>query len=119
MTLDIFDSSWINSTVAAQIAMAILLLSALITFVRIVKGPGRADCVVALDFLNFLVVSLIGALAVYKHELRYLDVAIVLSLVAFLATIAFARYCERVHFKERYEDNKTQLDTADHGGRDD
>lgn len=90
-------------TGAAQIAMAILMLAALIAFTRIVLGPGRADRIVALDFLTFIVVGLIGVLAVYKNDVRYIDVALVLALVGFLATIAFARYCERIHFRERYE----------------
>lgn len=100
----------IDIIVAAQIAMAILMLSALIAFVRIVKGPGRADRIVALDFLTFVVVSLVGALAIYKNEPKYLDVGMVLALVGFLATIAFARYCERIHFRERYEKNKQEAD---------
>lgn len=108
MNLDM-ENIWLNSTVAAQISMAILMLATLVAFVRIVKGPGRCDRIVALDFLTFLVVALIGALAIYKDDLRYLDVAIVLSLVGFLATIAYARYCERIHFKERYETNKANL----------
>ena len=97
-----------NIMLAAQIAMAMLMLAALIAFVRIIKGPGRADRIVALDFLTFVVVSLIGALAIYKHDAKYLDVGIVLALVGFLATIAYTRYCERIHFRERYEKNKRE-----------
>ena len=93
---------------AAQVAMAILMLAALVAFIRIVKGPGRSDRIVALDFLTFVVVSLIGTLAIYKNEPKYLDVGMVLALVGFLATIAYARYCERIHFRERYEKNKRE-----------
>ena len=93
---------------AAQIAMGILMLSALIAFIRIVKGPGRCDRIVALDFLTFVVVSLIGVLAVYKGDSRYLDVGMVLAMVGFLATIAYARYCERIHFRVRYERGKQE-----------
>lgn len=93
---------------AAQMAMAIIMIAALIAFVRIVIGPGRADRVVALDLITFLVVALIGVMAIYKQDVRYVDVALVLALVGFLATIAYARYCERIHFRERYERNKEE-----------
>lgn len=88
---------------AAQIAMALLMLSALIAFIRIIKGPGRCDRIVALDFLTFVVVSLIGVLAIYKGDSKYVDVGMVLAMVGFLATIAYARYCERIHFRVRLE----------------
>lgn len=100
----------VEVTIAAQLTMAVLMVCALIAFIRIIKGPGRCDRIVALDFLTFVVVSLIGTLAIYKNEPAYLDVGMVLALVAFLATIAYARYCERVHFRERYERKKAEED---------
>ena len=98
----------LHVAIAAQISMAILMLAALIAFIRIVRGPGRCDRIVALDFLTFVVVSLIGILAIYKNDAKYLDVGVVLALVGFLATVAFARYCERIHFRERYERRKQE-----------
>lgn len=82
--------------IAAEIAMALLMLAAIIAFYRILKGPGLTDRIVALDFLTVVVVNLIGAIAIFKSYARILDVAIVLALVAFLATVAYARYIERI-----------------------
>lgn len=93
----------IGVMIAAQFSMVLLMLSAMIAFIRIFKGPGLSDRVVAIDFLTFVVVSFIGALATFKNDARYMDVAMVLAVVAFLATVAYARYIERVTLKMRVD----------------
>ena len=50
---------------------------------------------VALDMLALLGIGFIGIVAVATEEYAYLDVAIALALVGFLATAAFARYIYR------------------------
>jgi len=60
-----------------------------------VVGPTLADRVVALDMLALLGIAVIGVVAVKTEEYAYLDVAIALALVGFLATVAFARYIYR------------------------
>lgn len=80
---------------ALRFVMPILAMAMVLTFVRLVRGPRLADRVVALDLLT---VMGIGMGAVYSIGVRqpvYLDVAIVLALVSFLATVAFAHYVGR------------------------
>ncbi len=72
-----------------------LLLSLALTIYRILRGPTLADRVVALDMLALLGIAVIGIIAVKTEEYAYLDVAIALALVGFLATVAFARYIDR------------------------
>ncbi|NCC21951.1 MAG: hypothetical protein EOM26_05760 [Alphaproteobacteria bacterium] len=62
---------------------------------RLLRGPYLVDRVVALDFLSFVAVAFICFMAIVFRQERYLDVAIILALLAFLATVAFARYTER------------------------
>ena len=62
---------------------------------RLLKGPSLSDRVVALDALSLLLVSFLVLYSVASGVGSYLDVAIVLSLVAFLGTVAFARFVER------------------------
>ena len=45
--------------------------------------------------LALLGIAFIGVIAVATKEYAYLDVAIALALVGFLATVAFARYIYR------------------------
>jgi multicomponent Na+:H+ antiporter subunit F len=50
---------------------------------------------VALDFLTVALVSFCGLLALRTGVQALLDAALVLALVGFLATVAFARFAER------------------------
>lgn len=73
----------------------ILAVSMLLCFVRLVIGPSLPDRVVALELMSMLIVGVIGANAVLTNETSFLDVAIVVALMSFLATVGFARYLER------------------------
>ena len=74
---------------------ALLCAASLLAFVRLVKGPTIADRVVALDLLAIISVGVIIVYDVATSLPVFLDAAIVLALVGFAGTIAFARYIER------------------------
>lgn len=80
---------------AQSFGFATLLLAAACAFVRMVKGPSVADRAVALDLLAIVMVGFAALYAVVSGEPAFLDVSIALALVAFLGTIAFARFAER------------------------
>ncbi|MEO0359159.1 MAG: cation:proton antiporter [Pseudomonadota bacterium] len=83
--------------VVAAVAMALL---------RMIKGPSLPDRVVALDMMTIAIVAFCGLSAVRTGESAFLDVALVLALVGFLATVALARYAERqVIRREQAEDD--------------
>ncbi len=75
-------------------ALVAMLISLGFTVFRLVRGPTLSDRIVALDMLALLGIAFIGVIAVVTEEYAYLDVAIALSLVGFLATVAFARYVQ-------------------------
>jgi multicomponent Na+:H+ antiporter subunit F len=81
--------------VAANIVLAMLVVSAFLVFIRLVRGPTLPDRAIALDLIGTVVVSLIAVYAIVTDEPVFVDVAIVLALVMFLGTVAFARYLER------------------------
>lgn len=74
------------------IVFALLGLGMLFTVIRLVLGPTLADRILALDVLTTLGIGVIGTFAVRAGQSVYIDVAISLSLVSFVATISFARY---------------------------
>ena len=80
---------------AVNIASWLLLLALALCFFRLLRGPSLADRVVALDVLNILAVAYCALLAMASGRAVYLDAAIALALVAFLVTVAFARFVER------------------------
>ena len=73
---------------------AMLFAGMALAFARLVRGPSMADRVVALDLIAILAVAVMGLLAIEDAAPVFIDVAITLALVAFLGTVAFARYVE-------------------------
>lgn len=74
------------------IALILLGLALLVSVVRIIIGPTLADRVLALDLMTVVAMGFVGALAIRTGQMLYLDIAIALALLGFLATIALARY---------------------------
>lgn len=79
----------------SQITLVTLGLALLVAFVRLVKGPTLPDRIVAMDLFNVLVVGIIVVLAASTGVRATLDAAIVIALIGFLATVAYATYVER------------------------
>ncbi len=76
----------------AGLSLALLSLALLLAFVRLVKGPTLPDRVVALELVTTLLVGVVGVYSISSRQPVFLDVAIVLALVAFLGAVAFARF---------------------------
>ncbi len=79
-------------TVWTEIISGILIVALLLAFLRLARGPSLPDRAVALDLIATIVIGLIGVYAVMTREARFLDLAVVLALIAFLGTVAFARF---------------------------
>ena len=81
--------------IVSQVTLMTLGLALLIAFIRLVKGPTLPDRIVATDLFGVLVVGVIVVLAGTTRVHATLDAAIVIALVGFLGTIAYATYVER------------------------
>ncbi|SFB92393.1 multicomponent Na+:H+ antiporter subunit F [Parapedobacter composti] len=77
------------------VILPILGLSLLLTFVRLFKGPNIVDRVIALDLLITVGVSVITVYSISTQESTFIDVGMILALIAFLGTIAFSYYLEK------------------------
>jgi multicomponent Na+:H+ antiporter subunit F len=77
---------------SADIAIVLLLIALLLVIVRLALGPNLGDRILALDTVTLLAVALIGVFTVRTGLGLYLDIAIAVALVGFLATVALARY---------------------------
>jgi multicomponent Na+:H+ antiporter subunit F len=80
-----------------QFALATLGVALLIAVLRLVKGPTLPDRIVAMDLVGVLVVGLIVVLAASTQVRATLDAAIVIALIGFVGTVAYASYVERGH----------------------
>jgi multicomponent Na+:H+ antiporter subunit F len=82
-------------SIVTYVVMAMLCIALLLAFGRLLRGPSLPDRVVALDLIALLCIGFITMHDIITNDTIFLDVAIVLGLVAFLGTVAFARYIER------------------------
>ena len=82
------------------LALAMCGAGMFLTLIRLIRGPSLPDRVVALDLMGLLAVGIIAAYVIAAEQPVLLDAATVLTLVAFLGTVAFARYVERRGYDE-------------------
>ena len=78
--------------IAVHIALAILSLTFLITVIKVIHGPTLPDRILALDMLVAVAIGFIAIIGIDTGYTLYVDIAIALGLVGFLATVAFARF---------------------------
>jgi multicomponent Na+:H+ antiporter subunit F len=76
-------------------ALTLLAVAAAVTFIRLVKGPTLPDRVIAIDLIGVLLVCLLVVEAGLTAQQAFLDVAIVVALISFVGTVAYAQYVER------------------------
>jgi multicomponent Na+:H+ antiporter subunit F len=75
--------------------LPVLSLSVLLVFIRFFKGPDIVNRVIALDLLITIGIGIIAVYSIIHNQSTFLDIAMILALIAFLGTIAFAYYLER------------------------
>ncbi|MFT6075600.1 MAG: multicomponent Na+:H+ antiporter subunit F [Yoonia sp.] len=97
------SAEFLDLSVYATFVMVMVSLA--IAFVRLALGPSLADRVVALDMMTVTIICVCGVAAVATGVHALLDVALVLALVGFLATVALARFAERRDAREKDIDN--------------
>ena len=86
---------------ATRVALGLEGLAIALTLVRLVIGPTLPDRILALDLLTMLAIGCIVIFAIRTGFTLYLDLALGLALIGFLATVAFARYLLRHGAKSR------------------
>jgi multisubunit Na+/H+ antiporter MnhF subunit len=85
---------------AVTLSAALLLAAVVCAGARIVRGPLAPDRVVALDMLGLLGVAATGIAVVASDSVAFIDIALGVALVGFLATVAFAAFIERGSINE-------------------
>lgn len=81
--------------IVTTICYAALALSGLLCVLRLVRGPSLADRVLAVDTLLIAGVAGVAVESARTGSGVYLDVLLVVALVAFIGTTAIARFIER------------------------
>jgi multicomponent K+:H+ antiporter subunit F len=79
----------------ADIALAMLALAMLLCLFRLLRGPSIADRVLALDTLYINSLAGLMVAGVRLDDPTFFDAAIVIGLLGFIGTVAFAKYLLR------------------------
>lgn len=74
----------------AEVVLGILAGGLVLALARLARGPSLADRVVALDLISTITVAAAGVYSIGYGQTVFLDVAIVLALIAFVGTVGFA-----------------------------
>lgn len=75
----------------------LLLLTVLAAFLaiwRLIKGPNQADRIIALDILFAVAIAWCTIAAISYGRILFFDLALVLALIGFAATVAWAKLIE-------------------------
>jgi multicomponent Na+:H+ antiporter subunit F len=75
------------------VVVAIVWLSVLIAaaVVRLIRARSLGSRILAVDLITLLLIAILGLIAAREGTAGYLDAALVLALLAFVATTAVAR----------------------------
>lgn len=82
-------------TYLQYVILPILALSVVILMVRFLMGPRIVDRVISLDLLVTTGVGIIAIYSIVKNNSTFLDVTLILTLLAFLGTVGFSYYIQK------------------------
>jgi multicomponent K+:H+ antiporter subunit F len=77
---------------AVDVGMVTLVIGIAFALYRIMKGPHVTDRVLAADVLSVQVVGIVILLAIDQQRALSLDAALLVAIVGFASTLAFAHY---------------------------
>lgn len=76
-------------------SLVILSLAILGCMYRLLKGPSITDRIAALDTIGVILLSMIAVICMLLKTKNYIDIILLIGILTFIGTTAFARYIER------------------------
>lgn len=76
-------------------ALVLISLSMLALIYRVIKGPSIPDRVIALDALGVNLIAVIALISIVLDTYAYLEVILLLGILAFIGTVAMAKFLEK------------------------
>lgn len=83
------------------VALTLFSVAIAISLYRIIKGPSIPDRVIAMDMIGVNLISGIAAVSILLRTKAYLEVILILGILAFISTISLSRFIERGVIIER------------------
>lgn len=91
--------------IALSIGLLLYSISTFLYLYRILKGPTTSDKVIALDSIGMNLVAIVALLSMFYQTNAYLDVILLIALLAFIGTVSFSKFIEKGKVIDRERDN--------------
>lgn len=78
-----------------MIAILCISVATLALIYRVIKGPTTPDRVVALDAIGINLVAIVALTSITLNTNAFLEVILLLGILAFIGTVAFSKYLEK------------------------
>ena len=80
---------------AVMLTLVLYALSAVVTLLRLFRGPRAQDRVVALDFIFMVAMLVLLVLAIRYDSSMYFEAALLMALFGFVSSAALAKFLLR------------------------
>ena len=80
---------------ALDVSLAMVALSMALCFIRLTLGPSLPDRILALDTLAINAIAFLIVLGLRGATSVYFEVALLIAMLGFVGTVAFAKYLLR------------------------
>jgi len=72
-----------------------LLTALVLALIRLIRGPETGSMIIAMDLIASIVMGYILLYSVVVNKVLYFDIAIVISLISFMGTVAISIYLKQ------------------------
>lgn len=87
------------------VIVILISLSMLAFIYRLIVGPSIPDRVVALDSLGVALIAMIGLFSILIGTSFFLEIILLLAILAFIGTVAFSKFLEKGEIIQRDNDH--------------
>lgn len=77
------------------IAFSAVAIAQVLAMMRLVVGPNTGDRILALDTMVVNVIGMIVLLGMYQGTKIYFEVSLIIAMLGFVSTVAYARFVLR------------------------
>ncbi|MFT4412984.1 Na(+)/H(+) antiporter subunit F1 [Fredinandcohnia humi] len=78
-----------------NISLILLSVSTIAYIYRVVKGPSIPDKVIALDAIGINLIGITAIISILLDSNSFLEVILLIAIVAFVGTVAFSKFLEK------------------------
>lgn len=87
--------------IVIRFSLFICSLAMLLLIYRVIKGPSMPDRIIALDAIGINLVAMTALTSIILKTSAFLEIILLIGILAFIGTVAFAKYLEKGEIIER------------------